>query len=806
MVTAIKFALRSLLKTPGFTAVALATLALGIGINTSMFTVINTVLFQQLGFTEPGRLVRVFRTSPQSQRWPHAAGNFLDLRAQAGSFSAMAAYNGVSCSYSRPGQPAERLRGMEATGDFFSLLGVPAALGRAFGPEDARPGAARVLVLSHACWFSRFGGDPGVIGREVRIDGAPATVIGVMPPHFTSPLFWGQVEVWRPMVFTPEQEKNRESNYLSIVARLAPGATLAGAAAELDTIAARMAQDFPVTSAGSGLRPVPLADANQDESMRQMAWLVMALAGFVLLIACANLANLQFARTTDRAREYAIRLALGAPRWRIMRELLVECLVLALLGAALGLLLAVWTNDLLAREIAATGTPGLALHLDWSVFSFAFVVATASGVALGLLPAWSAARADVNTALKQQSRGSTADRSHHRVRQALIVLEVALALVLLTGAGVLIRGLQRFAARDVGWNPDGLVAGSVSLPSSRYADLAARGAFFDRLHSRLADTPALQQVALTSSLPVYGYSSSTSLVAEGKPLPPQGQEPLMNIVFVTPSYFETMAIRLVQGRNFTADDRAGKPAVVLINESLARALWPGENPLGRRLGDADTANPAWREIIGVVGDVAAPGAVTPPDTRYQMYAPIQQESFSSCVIAVRGHGTAEELGRILRSAVSAIDPDLPVHGLNPVTTEIDRALGSFALFGRLLGGFALLGLALASLGIYGVLAGFVARRQGEIGVRLALGAQVRDVLTLVLGRGLGLATVGILVGLGGAFALIRVLGRILPELGPPDLVTVGFVILVLLAVSSFACWLPARRAAKINPLDALRAE
>jgi putative ABC transport system permease protein len=805
MLSDLRLAVRQLLRTPGFTAIALLTLALGIGLNTSMFTVVNTLLFNRLGFAEPDRLVRIFRTSPQSQRWPHSAGAFTDLRAQAKSFAALAAYNQTNANLSEPDQPAERLRAIDATADFFPLLGVQPALGRYFTAAECQPGAAPVVVLSHATWLRRFGGDPGVVGRSLKIDGALATVVGVMPPEFNPPLFWGQIELWRPLAFTAAQESNRSSNYLSIVARLAPGTSHAQAGAELGAISARWVQDFPDTAAGSGLRQLPFAIANQNSSARQMTWLIMALAGFVLLIACANLANLQFARTTGRARDYAIRIALGAPRWRIMRELLTESLTISLGGAACGLLVALWANDFLAARIGSS-TPGLTLALDWRVFCFTLAAATLSGVAMGLLPAWSAARADINDTLKQQARGSTGDRAHHRVRHGLIVTEIALALVLLAGAGVFVRGLQRFTARDVGWQPAGLLSGYVSLPAARYADEAARIAFYDKLAAALAANPAFTNSALASSVPVYGYNSSTTRVAEGQPLPPPGQEPLMNIVSVTPGFFGTMGVRLVAGRNFDAHDRAGGKRVCIINQSLAQALWPGESPLGKRLGDSDPSDPQWAEVVGVVNDVGAAASLTPPDTRYQLYTPLLQESWGFFAVVVRGHTAPELLREELRRMVAAIDPDQPVHGVNPMAADIGQALDNFRLMGELISGFAVLGLALAALGIYGVLAGFVAQRRAEIGVRMALGAQVGDVLRLVLGRGLWLAALGTAVGLFGAFALVRLLGRILPELGPPDLAAVGVVVTALLAVAFLACWLPARRATRVNPVDALRAE
>jgi putative ABC transport system permease protein len=805
MLSDLRFAFRQLAKSPGFTAVAVLTLALGIGVNTSMFTVINTLLFPQLSFAEPAALVRVFRTAPQSQRWPHAVANFLDLRAQTRTLCLVAGYTGSNTNFVEPGQPAERLRGLAVTGDFFSLLGVTPELGRTFLPEETKAGAALVVVLSHASWVRRFASDPGVIGRQIRIDGAQATVVGVMPDRFSAPLLWGQIELWRPLRFSAAKEQNRDDNFMHVIGRLAPGRTLVEAQAELDAIAARLEQAYPVTNSSNGLRLVPMAISGQDDSTRHMSWLVMDLAGFVLLIACANLANLQFARTAGRAREYAIRIALGAPRWRIIRELLTESLLLALLGAAGGLLLAVWGNDLLGRQIAGSLPAGITFTLDLRVFGFALGAAVLSGLALGLLPAWLASHADVHDTLKQQARGSTGDRSHHRFRQGLIVVEVALALVLLAGAGVFIRGLQRFAQRDPGWQPAGLVTGNLNLPG-RYPDHAARSRFFHQLDESLARNPLFEQTTLSSSLPSFGYSSSTSFIAEGRPDPKAGQEPLANFVLVSPSYFKTVGLRLLHGRGFTADDTADKPHVVVINETMARTFWPGENPVGRRLGDPDPANRNWTEIVGVVSDAGSPGQLNPPDTRFQTYRPLMQESFGFVTVAVRGHASVEMLGKELQRTVAALDPDQPVSNLTTAEQDIERAVGNFTLMGRLLGGFAALGLSLAALGIYGVLAGFVAQRRTEIGVRLALGAQVNDVLRLVLGRGLRLVLIGTGLGLFGAFGIVALLGRIMPELGPPDLSTLAGVVVTLVGVAFLACWLPARRAARVDPMIALRAE
>ena len=805
MFSDLKFALRSLLKNPGFTITALATLALGLGVNTSMFTVVNALLLQQLPFTAPNELVRVFRTAPQSQSWPHSAGSFADFKAQNHSFTAIAAYRGGSFSYAAPGQPAERLRGMNVSGDFFPVLGIGAARGRTFLPEETRPGGAEVAVLSYACWQTRFASDPGLIGRQVRIDGNLATVIGVMPANFAPPLLWGQIDIWRPLILSVAEAQNRDNNYLSLIARLQPGTNLTRAQNDLGGVATRLAKDFPASNAGNNVRLVPLAQSGQDDAARYATWFVLGLAGFVLVIACANLANLQFSRAASRAREHAIRLAVGGSRWRIIRGLFSESILLGVGGGALGLLLAVWCNDLLGRQLVMGPTAGVALPLDARVFGVSFALAALSVTASGLLPAWFATRSAVGDTLKLGGRGIVGGRAHHRLRHGLVIAEVALALALLAGASVFIRGLQRFTHVDPGWNPDGLVTAAISLPTAKYSS-ETRGAFLVRLDAALTTSPVIKDAALASSLPLNEYSSSTSYNVEGRPRARPSEEPLANLAFVSPGFIRTLGLRLQQGRFFTAGDTAEKPLVVVINETMARALFPGENPVGRRIGDPDPTSPTWYEIIGVVSDAGAPASLTPPNTRFQTYRPVTQGSFNFTNVAVRGRVPVDQLTAELRRIVSSLDPDLPVHAVNTARADIDRALANFGLIGQLLGGFAALGLALAAIGIYSVLASFVQQRTQEIGIRLALGAQLRDILGLVLGQGLRLAVMGAAIGLIGAVGVSRVLTHLLPVLGALEPLTLAAVVTILLSVAFFACWLPARRATQVDPMIALRAE
>lgn len=806
MVTGFKLALRSLAKTPGFTAIALLTLTLGIGANTSMFSMLNALLFRT-PYPDDARLVRIYRTSPQSQSWPHSPGNFLDVRAQNSVFAGIAAANpGTPCNLAEPGQPAELLRGMIVTADFFPLLGVQPERGRFFTADENRPGKNNVAVISHATWLQHFGGAPDVLGREVRMDGDMVTIIGVMPERFDYPIGWGRVDAWQLIVLTDGLRQMRANNFLSVVARLKPGVTLAQAQAEMNVLGARLAAEYPAANAQTGLRVVPLA--RSDEFGARLTWFVVGLAAFVLLIACANLANLQFARHAARARELAIRTALGASRGRLIRSVLAESLLLSLAGGALGLIVALWCNDAIGRRFLVYSQDGLVVPLDGRVLAFAFVVSTATGLAFGVLPAWFSSRADINEALKQGARSSTAGRSTQRLRHALIVAEVALALVLLAGAGFFVRGIDRFLDRDPGWRVDGLVTGHINLAGKNSSTTDKRRVFYERLQEKLAALPGVERAALGWMLPTWGFGNSTDFLIQGRARPAPGTAAIMTEISVSPDYFDALGLPLVAGRRFTAADRADQPAVAIINETMAHTFWPGESPLGQRLGDTDDPNkPGWREIVGVVRDAGTPGFIGAVDTRFQEFRPLaQMPAPTTIALALRTSLAPDVLAPAVRRAVAEIDPDQPAYEIGPVRGDINRRLSGPRLAGDFLAGFALLGLLLAAVGIYGVISGFVVQRTNEFGIRLALGAQVNDILALVLGRGLSLALLGAALGLIGAWGVAQLLPAIAPGLPPADFATTASVTLALLASAALACWLPARRATKVEPMVALRCE
>jgi putative ABC transport system permease protein len=798
-------ALRRLLASPGFTLTALLTLALGIGLNTSMFSVLNALFLRSLPYAQPDSLLRVYRTAPQGQQLPHSPANFTDLRAQTHSFAQMAAVSGANFSLALPDQPALRLRGQVVTADFFPALGMSPLLGRTFTPEEDSPGKNGVVVLSHTVWQNRFGADPAIVGRSVRLDSESVTVIGVMPREFDDTLLWGPVEAWRPMAWSAETIRNRGGNWLTVIARLKPGVTLAAAQAESATVAAQLAVAYPVTSAQTGVSLMPLLQSAEDPTIRRVTWFTFGLAACVLLIACANLANLQFARHAARAREQAVRAALGASRFRLIRDSLNESLLLAFAGGALGLLVALWSNDALGARIALNGGTSLALPLDLPTFAFAFGAAAFTGIAFGLLPAWLASRADLNDSLRQGSRGAAGGRTQQRIRQALIVGEVALALVLLSGAGFFLRGLERFSGRDVGWRTDRLLTANLTLTGTKYGSADAQRAFHDRLESRLAALPGVERVALAASQPFFSYDWNQRFIVEGRTDPKPGTEPQRSVNVVSLGYFDTLGVKLVAGRTFTAADGvADAPTRTIINETMAQQLWPDESAVGKRI--AHPSDRAWQEIIGVVRDVRFAANINDAKPRLQTYRLHAREPGRSFAVLLRSTTPPEALAETLRKVVAELDPDLPAQDIRPAAQTIERGLANFTTLGRLLAGFAALGLLLAALGIYGVVAGSVVQRTREIGIRLALGAQIRDVLRLVLGQGLALALIGSAFGLLGAFAVARLLTATLPALPPPEWSTTALVTGTLLAVAALACWIPARRATKVDPMTSLRAE
>jgi len=799
----VRYGFRMLLKHKGFTTVATLTLALGIGVNTAMFSVLNTFLFRSLPYPQSSQLVRVFRTSPISQSWPHNPGVFLAEREKNTVFEKMAAYNYVSRSLVEQGQTAQRVSGLAGTADFLPAFGVAPALGRLFNPEEFEPGVDNVIVLSDRFWQSRFGGDPGVVGRKLQLDGKNVSVAGVMPPGFDHPILWGQVDFWQPLAFTPEQKKTT-ANYLQSFARLRPGVSIKQAEQSMVTLVANInKENSPNKQNPDSVRLEPLQRSISDDIGRKVMWFTFGLAGFVLLIACANIANLQLVRTASRSRELAVRAALGAGRLRLLRQSLTESIVVALIGGLLSLGVALWGVKFISNQLFPT-LPGAGVELDLKVFVFAFGVSLVTGVLFGTMPAWFASRADINQAVRENARGTTAGRSQHRLRHVLIIGEVAFAMILLAAAGLFLRGLQRFINSDPGWSVDGLVTAQLSVRGEKYAKNAQYMAFYSELENRLKTLPGVQHFAISDSPPVYGFNSSDSFVIEGRPEPPPDQYSEVFIEPVSNDYFATYGVQLLRGRTFNNGDMGERPRVVIINDSMAQRFWPNENPIGQRISNPREKD--WQEVVGVVRDMNSPGSLGEPYTRYQTFVPLAQWVPGSITIALRTEQSPEAVANSLRNLVAGLDPALPVYRVRTARSAVDLGIGNISLLGKLLGAFATLGLVLAAIGIYGVISYVVVQRTSEFGIRMALGAQGRDVLWLVLRRGAVVILIGAIIGGAGSYAVSKLLVALIPALPTRDPITLAVMGCVLIVVALLACYIPARRATKVDPLVALRYE
>ena len=799
----VRFSLRMLQKHKAFTIVSVLTLALGIGVNTAMFSVLNTFLFGSLPYPHSERLIRVWRVSAHSQNWPFSAANFFDQHDQNAIFEKMAAYVYAGRTLTEQGKTAERLSNLAVTADFFPLMGVAPAHGRVFNPEEFEPEVNNVVVLSDRFWMRRFNADPNVVGRKIQLDGKTMEIVGVMPPGFDHPMLWGPIDTWQPLTFKPEQKSNRAASYLASIGRLKPGVSMKQAEQSLVALATNIHKQNS-SNEGESLRLEPLQLSMSDDIGRTVMKFTFGLAGFVLLIACANLANLQLVRTAARSRELAVRAALGAGRWRLLRHSLTESILVALIGGIISLVVAYGAIRFITVRMFGD-LPGASMQLDYKVFGFALLASLLTGILFGTVPAWFASRADLNLALRENSRGSSAGRSQHRTRNLLVIGEVAFALVLLAAAGLFLRGLQRFLNADPGWQVDGLVVAHMGLQGEKYEKDQQRVVFLTELENRLRALPGVQHAAIAESHPVYGYNSSNAFLIEGRPEPPKDKLPEMFFESVSSDYFQTLGARLQQGRAFNTSDTADHPKVLIINETTAQKFWPGESPIGKRIistfGQKD-----FYEIVGVVNDLGFPGSLGEPYTRYQAFFPMAQFPPSYITVVLRTNSNSEAIANSLRTAVAGLDPALPVNRIRSARSAVDLGLGNVSLLGSLLGAFATIGVILAVIGIYGVVSYTVVQRTGELGIRMALGAQSRDVLWLVLGKGTVLVGIGVLLGSFGAYGVSKLLVSLIPSLPTRDPLILLFAALALVAVALVACYIPARRATRVDPLVALKSE
>jgi putative ABC transport system permease protein len=800
----LRYGLRVLAKNPGFTFVAVLTLALGIGANTAIFSVVNAVLLRPLPYEGSHELVQLWGTLPQLDTAPVSPANFLDWRERNRSFVRIAAYTGQNFNLSGVQEP-ERIRAARVSADLVELLGARPALGRAFLAEEDQHGSHRVVILSHALWQRRFGGNPGIVGQTLTLNDESYVVVGVMPPDFAFPR--AATEMWTPIAFSPAERAMRDTNYLSVIARLKPGVTLEQARSEMGVLARGLSEQYPDTNTEVGVKVISYKEQVVGNA-RPVLLSLLGTVGFVLLIACANVASLLLGRAAARRKEITMRAALGASRRRIVQQLLTESVLLALAGGVLGLLLARWGLDLLAA-LQPANIPRLAeLSIDRRVLLFASALSLLTGVAFGLAPALQASKLDLNDALKEGGKGAGEASGRQRLRSILIVSEIALSLVLLIGAGLMIKSFWRLMQVDPGFNPVNALTAVVSLPVAKYAETERQVAFFQQAVERVGSLPGVEAAGVTTDIPLFG-GSSTGFDVEGRPPSPPGQRPMVEYRSVSPGYFRAMGIPLLRGRAFTEQDRADAPGVVIINETLARLYFPGEDPLGKRLGFSTPTD--WRDIVGVARDTRNYGL--DEEVKPEAYMPYTQSapgylsgSVSAMVLVVRTASDPQGAFAAVKREVQALDSSQPVYNVKTMEQYLAESVAQRRFNMLLLAIFAGVSLLLAAVGIYGVMSFTTRQRTHEIGIRLALGATPRHVLGLVIRQGMWLALIGIGLGLLAAFALTRVMQGLLFGVSATDPFTYASISLLLGGVALLACYVPARRATKVDPLMALRYE
>jgi putative ABC transport system permease protein len=809
----LRYGARILLKKPGFTAVAIITLALGIGANTAIFSLVNSVLLRQLAFRDPAQLVWIWATRTDRDKAFYSIPNFIDTRERNQSFAQIGAFAIWGANLTGAGE-AERWQGVRVSANMFQMLGVEAGAGRLLVPEDDRPDNPRVIVLSDRLWQRRFGGAPGVIGQSLALNGDNYTVVGVLPPNFVIPN--AEIDMAIPLrLETDVRRGQRQYNLLRLLARLKDGTTVEGARADLARVTAGLRAEYPDDNAKlTAPNVLPLLEEVVG-GYRTALWVLLGAIGLVLLMACANLAGLLLARATARRREIAVRMALGATRWRLMRQMLTESIMLAIVGGVLGLLLAVGGRRFLLAlspsDLPRAGEVGL----DFRILLFTFILSLLAGIVFGLAPAWQSTRTDLNTTLKEGGRGDSGGASH-RLRGVLVVTEIALAVTLLIGVGLFIKSFAHLQEVDPGFEARNLVAARLSLPSARYSQPESLKVFYERLAARLSEVPGVEAVGATNVLPISGQIARTEFTIDGRPPLTPTDTPAAQNRWVTPGYFHTMGIPLKQGREFTDADHESAALVVVIDETMAQRHWPQGRPLGEHLLIAFGGEPARNfEIVGVVGNIKHESLSEQPAATF--YVPLAQAPKSvvsvlagSLNVVVRGapNGSkdAQSLAYTVRRETQGVDPEVPASNIRAMDQFLDRALAAQRFNLWLLTVFAGAALLLAAAGLYGVMAYSVSQRSREIGLRMALGAQPRDVLKLIVGQGMKLAMIGVAVGLAAALAMTRLMSRLLFGVSATDPLTFAFIVVLLTAVALLACYLPARRATRVNPIVALHNE
>jgi putative ABC transport system permease protein len=795
-----RYGWRMLLKRPSFTLVAVITLALGIGANTTIFSFVNGILLRSLPYPQPERLVLLDETA--LKRGVASMGvsfpNYLDWREQNRVFEDVAAYDTSSLALTGNGEP-EQLQGAVIAHGLFEILRVSPLMGRTFTEEEDRPKNDTVIILSYGLWQRRFGGDTGIIGQPLTLNARPFTVIGIMPPDFRFPEV---AEYWTPLALDT-QMYTRNDHGLEAVARLKDGVSLAQARAEMNDIAERIEQQNPVTNEGLGVSVTGMHQALAGD-YRQALIILLSVVGCVLLVACANVANLMLVRATTRQKEIAIRAALGARRWRIVRQLLTESLLLGVAGGALGLLLAVWGLDLLLAAIPIKLPFWMKFGLDLRVLGFTLGVSMLTGLGFGILPALQASRTNLNETLKEGGR-SAAGTGRQRSRSLMVVAEIALSLVLLVGAGLMMRSFLRLQHVNPGLNPAGVMTMRINLPRIKYAEGTRRSDYYRQLMERLRALPGVEAAGAVSTLPLNGNNWGRSLTVEGFPVLSVGQAPFIQHNVITPGYFRTMGIPLLEGRDFTDADTENGPKITIIDQRLAHEYWPNESAIGKRIrfGPPEDNEP-WHTIVGVVGAVRHERLEA--TTRNSVYLPHTEIPVGRMFLAVRSAAKPEGLIEPVRGQIRELDGDLPITSVRTMNEVVAQSVWQPRLYTILFGIFAAVALLLAAVGLYGVMAYTVTIRTHEIGLRVALGARPGDVMRLIAGQGIKLVMVGVAAGLGAALLLTRLMSSLLFSTSASDPLTFTGIAVLLTLVALLACYIPARRATKVDPMVALRYE
>ncbi len=796
----LRYGARMLRKNLGFTVVTVITLALGIGANTAIFSFVNALLLRPLPYAEPDKLVMIWerRLGEGTNSNVVAPADFRDWCARNQTFTHLAALVETSLDVHEGDEP-ERVTAGQVSASFFEVLGIKPMLGRSFLAEEEQAGRNRVVIIDHDLWQRRFGADRNIIGRRISLSGMSVEVVGVLPPSFRFPN--EELALWLPLNPDAQSMQTRTNHFLSVYARLKPGVTLEQAQIEMERIGAQLMQEYPQENDQHTAFVIPLHEQLTGDLHRPLL-ILFAAVGLVLLIACANVANLQLIRAAARQKEIAVRVALGAGHWRIARQLVTESALLATLGGAAGLLLAWWSVGTLAALLPQGILHFTGVQLDLRVFGFTLLIALLTGVFSGFAALLQVAKVNLNDTFKEGGKGVV--NTYQRTRSAVVIFELALAIVLLIGAGLLIRSFWKLQQVSPGFDPQNVLTAQIALPSAHYRESQEVARFFTQLSERVSALPGVQAVGVTSNLPLGGGSPRTSIAIEGRAemtnLLPQAR-PRIHTRIVTPNYFQAMGISLLDGRALTQQDDSNTPLVALVNQTAAQRYWPGQNPLGQRVQIGGGA--PWREVVGIVGDVKHQGL--DQEIIPEVYFALAQSPQRDATLVVRGPNVAS-LAPALRSQVQQLDKELPLSNLRLLEEVVERSTAAPRSYTLLLALFASMALTLAVVGIYGVMAYSVAQRTHEIGVRLALGAQTRDMLGMVIKEGMRLTLLGVALGLMAAWALTRWLNKLLFEVTPTDPLTIAFVAGFLIGVALLACYIPARRAMKVDPMIALRIE